>query len=108
MHQKGRFNDRKFPHQRVRSLLFNQLRWSDPVNHRLLFSPPETWAGTPERSDTVRSSQDGGLHNLQMNLAGGVGFGANAIPWFKQILKVIVLGLKPSWAGRYKNCQSFF
>ena len=74
---------------------------------------PETQANTPERSGRVRSSQDGGVHKLQVILAVSAGLVVKAIPWSKQILKVFVRdpaghngrGLKSLWVSCFEICQ---
>jgi hypothetical protein len=54
---------------------------------------PGTQASIPERSGRVVSSQVGGVHILQVNLAVPDELCASVVPWFKQILKVFVCGL---------------
>jgi hypothetical protein len=78
-------------------------------------TPPETQASTLERSDKVTLSRAGGEHKLEMVLNLSAGYGVNAIPWFKQILKVFVCGLaehngqglKSLWVNCFEICQHF-
>ena len=51
---------------------------------------PEPQANIPERSGKAKSSQDGGVYKLQVILAVSGGLVVNAIPWSRQILKVLV------------------
>jgi hypothetical protein len=56
-------------------------------------TPPETRANTPEQSDKVKLSRDGGVRKLLLSLSLPVGRHVKVTPWFKQILKVFVCGL---------------
>ena len=57
-------------------------------------APPGTQASTPERSGTAMSFRAGDVRILLRSLALVGGHCVKAIPWFKQILKVFVCGLR--------------